>query len=88
LIRFKLAEMLEKRDKTMYQLSKESGIRPNTISQWYNNDELRHQLDEKGNSKDVKAISVDVLDKICKAIDCSIEDLIEYVPDNDNKPSE
>ncbi|MGG2091219.1 helix-turn-helix transcriptional regulator [Bacillus sp. S13(2024)] len=72
MIKFKLAEMLENRGKTMYWLSKETGVRPNTISQWVNNE----QLDE---DKKVKSISVEVLDKFCIALNCKIEDLLTVV---------
>jgi putative transcriptional regulator len=81
MIRFKLNEVLNEKDKSMYWLSKETGIRPNTIGQWVNNEQLRFELDEQGKTKDVKSISVDVLNKICKALDCKVEDLIEYVDD-------
>lgn len=30
-----------------------------------------------------KAIRFSTLDAICKALDCSIEDILEYVPDKD-----
>lgn len=75
MIKFKLAEMLDKRGLTMYQLSKRTGIRPNTISQWVNNEEL--QEDDRG----VKAINVEVLNEICNSLDCRIEDIIEHIPD-------
>lgn len=70
MIKFKLAEILEKQEKTMYWLSKESGVRPNTISQWVNNE-------------DVKSISVDTLNKICKALKCNIADIVDYVDDDE-----
>jgi len=79
LIRIKLAEILELRGITMYQLSKITGVRPNTVSQWVHNEELRSE------DKDVKAISVDVLNAFCNALDCAASDLIEYIPDNDDK---
>ena len=78
MIRFKLAEMLEKRGMTMYQLSKATGVRPNTISQWVNNEELRKQ------GKEVKSITVDVLNAFCRELNCTVADLIEYVPDDDD----
>ncbi|WP_199425733.1 helix-turn-helix domain-containing protein [Thermaerobacillus caldiproteolyticus] len=72
MIKIKLKQLLEEKDKTMYWLSKNTGIRPNTISQWYNNEELSED-------KKVKEINVKALDKICKALDCKIEDILEYV---------
>ncbi|TCN25510.1 helix-turn-helix domain-containing protein [Mesobacillus foraminis] len=72
MIRFKLKERLEQENKTMYWLSKESGIRPNTISQWVNNEEL--EIDKK-----IKSINVDTLDSICETLNCDISDIIEHV---------
>lgn len=31
-----------------------------------------------------KYVSLEVIDKLCKYLDCQPGDLIEYVPDNDN----
>ncbi|MFB0847153.1 helix-turn-helix domain-containing protein [Paenibacillus oleatilyticus] len=78
---FKLADLLDQRQMTMYQLSKKTGIRPNTLSQWVNNDKLREE------DKQVKAISVEVLNLMCKALDCTPGDLLEYAPDDDNTKS-
>lgn len=72
MIKFKLTEVLEKQGKSMYWLSKESGVRPNTISQWVNNDDLP-------NEDKVKSISVDTLIKICRTLNCQISDLFEVV---------
>lgn len=70
MIRFNLKRYLDSRKITMYQLSKISGVRPNTISQWYNDD-----------GADVRSISVDTLNAVCKALNCRIEDIVEYIPD-------
>ncbi|MCM3273939.1 helix-turn-helix domain-containing protein [Paenibacillus elgii] len=78
---FKLVDLLDQRQMTMYQLSKKTGIRPNTLSQWVNNDKLREE------DKHVKAISVEVLNLMCKALDCTPGDLLEYAPDDDNAKS-
>ncbi|MBT2736139.1 helix-turn-helix transcriptional regulator [Bacillus sp. ISL-7] len=71
MIKFKLNEVLNQKGKTMYWLSKTTGIRPNTISQWANNNALN--LEDQ-----VKSISVDNMDKICKALECNVEDLFQY----------
>lgn len=81
MIKFKLDELLEGQGKSMYWLSKNSGVRPNTISQWVNNEHLSEE--EK-----VKNISADTLDKICDALGCKIEDLIEHVKTNESKGRE
>lgn len=62
---------------TMYQLSKKTGIRPNTLSQWVNNGKLRAE------DRHVKAISVGVLNLMCEALDCTPGDLLEYIPDDE-----
>lgn len=59
----------------MYWLSRKTEIRPNTISKWVNNEQL--QEDEK-----VKSINVDALNKICKVLNCKIEDIIEFIEDD------
>jgi putative transcriptional regulator len=66
MIRFNLDQLLEKNNMTMYQLSRSSGVRPNTISQWAKNE-------------DVKSINKDSLNAICKALKCSVGELIEYI---------
>lgn len=45
-----------------------TGIRPNTISDMYN------ELSER--------INIIYLDKICEVLDCDISDLLEYVPND------
>jgi putative transcriptional regulator len=78
---FKLADVLNEKDKSMYWLSKETGIRPNTISQWVNNNVLTEE--EK-----VKSISVDNINKICKALQCNVEDLFQYTEDEKDDSSQ
>ncbi|ALP36355.1 transcriptional regulator [Paenibacillus sp. IHB B 3084] len=68
MIRFTLEEMLKKREMSMYALSKSSGIRPNTISQWVTNEGV-----------DVKSITIETLDRVCSALDCQPGDLIKYI---------
>lgn len=48
------------------KLSELTGIRPNTINEWYNEIAV--------------SLRVEHLDKICEALECSIDDLIEVVP--------
>lgn len=72
MIRFKLHELLNEREITMYQLHKMTGVRPNTISQWYNDDKLQ------GEGKGVRSITRETLEAFCEALECNVEDLIEY----------
>ena len=48
-----------------------AGIRPSTINEWY------HEL--------VPRLNVDHIDKICEALDCTITDLLEYIPNERKK---
>lgn len=77
MIVFKLADLLDQRQMTMYQLSEKTGIRPNTLSQWVNNGKLRAE------DRHVKAISVEVLNLMCEALGCTPGDLLEYIPDDE-----
>ncbi|MCY8123330.1 helix-turn-helix transcriptional regulator [Bacillus spizizenii] len=75
MIKFKLDKLLEKHDKSMYWLSRKTEIRPNTISKWVNNEQLSEE--EK-----VKSINVEALNRICKVLNCKLEDVIEFVEDD------
>lgn len=64
----KLNEKLEELNITKYQLHQLTGIRPNTIADMCN--------------LTTKTVSLENLDKICKAIKClSLSDIIEFIPD-------
>lgn len=67
MIYFKVAELMGKRRMTKQKLSKETGIRPNTVASLW-----------KGESK---RIEIKHLDALCKALDCQPGDLFEYIPD-------
>ena len=56
---------------TQKELAIKTGIRPNTINEWY------HEF--------VERINIDHLNRICEVLDCTIPDLLEYIPDD--KPS-
>lgn len=55
-------------------LHKETGLNRNTISNLYHDK--------------AKRIDFDTIDKICKALNCTACDLIEYVPDDVRKNNE
>lgn len=71
MIKIKLSELLGKRRMTQQQLSQLTGIRPNTISDIYN--EMCARL------------NIDHLDRICEVLECDISDLIEYIPNKIKK---
>jgi putative transcriptional regulator len=70
MVRIYLSKLLGERRWTQKDLAKATGIRPSTINEWY------HEI--------VQRINVEHLEKICEALNCSISDLLEYIP-NDKK---
>ncbi len=72
-IRFKLADQIEKRQFaegrriTIQEIATETGLNRMTLSKI---------LNHKGHSA-----GTDVLDKLCAYFNCGLEDLAEYVPD-------
>lgn len=71
MIKIKLCELMGKEKMTRKYLAELTGIRPNTIGDLY--------------KEDVKKIDLNALDKICSVFDCAISDVLEYIPDNENK---
>lgn len=65
MIKFKVKVMLAVRKMTQKQLAEVTGIRPPTVSAIC--------------LGTVKHIPVDVLDKMCKALNCQPADLMEFV---------
>ena len=67
MIKIKLSDLLGKNKMNQKTLSTITGIRPATISKMY--------------YEEVKRIDVKHLDNICKAFDCEISELLEFIPD-------
>jgi len=67
MVKINVAEMLGKHKMTRKQLSEITGIREATVGLLYN--------------ETIKRIEVEWIDQLCKAFDCSVSDLIEYIPD-------
>lgn len=63
-IKFKLAQILKDRNLSKNKLSITSGVRSDTILRLC-----------KGN---LTRLDLDIVCRLCKTLDCSIEDLIEY----------
>ena len=66
-IKIHLGRLLGERKLRASEVARKTGINKNTLSSLYN---------EK-----VSGIRFDTLEKLCKFLDCSIGELIEYVPD-------
>lgn len=71
MIKFKTKVMLAIREKNQTEMSKETGIRQPTVSALC--------------TGSAKHIPVDVLDKICKYLNCQPGELLEYVPDQEEE---
>lgn len=71
MIRIKLSELLGKHKMNQKTFSRLTNIRPATVSKMY--------------YEEVKRISIDQINSICKAMDCEISELFEYIPDQNTK---
>jgi putative transcriptional regulator len=67
MVRINLAVLLAYKKWKVADLSKVTGIRYNTLSDMY------HEFTER--------ISLEHIDLICRALGCTVGDLIEYIPD-------
>lgn len=66
MVRIHLSTLLGERKMTQKDLATKTGIRAATINQYY------HEF--------VDRINVEHIDKICEVLNCSISDLLEYIP--------
>lgn len=66
MVKIHLSRLLGERRMSQSDLSKMTGIRASTINEWY------HEI--------VARLNVDHIDKICEALNCKSEELIEYIP--------
>ncbi|MBC8570957.1 helix-turn-helix domain-containing protein [Zongyangia hominis] len=66
-VKINLKEILKEKRMTMKELSVLTGIRPNTISNLSKETAMRIQFDQ--------------IDALCKALDCTVGELFEYIPD-------
>lgn len=71
MIKIHLSRILGEKRMSQAELARRTGIRPSTISDIYN--EMTERL------------NIEYLDRICEYLDCSIMDLIEYIPNKQKK---
>ena len=57
---------MEKHDINVYRMSKLTGLKYNTIKSYYNNAPLTK-------------VDLDVVAKMCYVLNCSVDDILEYV---------
>jgi len=67
MIKIKLSDLLGKNKMSQKALANITHIRPATISKMY--------------YEEVKRIDINQLNNICKAFNCEISELLEYIPD-------
>lgn len=67
MIKIKLSDLLGKNKMSQKALADITHIRPATISKMY--------------YEEVKRIDINQLNNICKAFDCEISELLEYIPE-------
>lgn len=71
MIKIKVSDLLGKHKMNKKQLAEAANIRPNTVGALY--DESIQRLDK------------DMLNNLCKVFNCTISDILEYVPDKEDK---
>lgn len=71
MIRIHLSRLLGERRMTQKKLSDLTGIRRNTINEWY------HEI--------TISLKVEHIDRICEVLNCSADELIEYIPNKKPK---
>lgn len=69
-IKFKLKVLLAMNEMTQKELAETTGVRAPTISAICTNK--------------IKQVPVDVIEKICRALNCQPGDIIEYIEDETN----
>ncbi len=66
-IKINVSTLLGQRKMTMSELSGKTGIRPSTISNLY--------------YEETKRIEIDQINALCKALNCTVGDIFEYIED-------
>lgn len=67
MIKINLAKILDEKGITQSRLAELTGIRPGTINAYY------HQF--------IKRMNVSDINELCKVLNCSLNDLLEYISD-------
>lgn len=68
MIQLNIKQILQNKSKTAYWLAKKTGISPNNIGKICNGE--------------TKNIRLDTMEKLCKALECEIEDLFLFTKDD------
>lgn len=68
-INIKVKDIMDKKDISIYQMSKLTELKHSTIKSYYTNAPLTR-------------IDLDVVAKLCYVLECKIDDVLEYSPKN------
>jgi len=71
MVRIHLSRLLGEKRMSQKILAELTGIRPNTISEWYNEITV--------------SLKVEHIDRICEVLGCSLDELIEVIPNKTPK---
>ena len=71
MVRIYLSKLLGERRMSQRELSELTGIRPNTINEWY------HEI--------AVSLRVEHIDRICEVLGCSVDELIKVIPNKNPK---
>lgn len=71
MVRIYLSRLLGEKRMSQKRLSELTGIRPNTINEWYNEIAV--------------SLRVEHIDRICEVLGCSVDELIEVIPNKTPK---
>ena len=70
-VEIKLGSIMDKKNISIYQMSKLTSLKHSTIKSYYNNCPITR-------------VDLDVLSKLCYVLNCNIEDILEYRYPNSN----
>ena len=68
-VEIKLSSIMNKKNISIYQMSKLTSLKHSTVKNYYNNCPLTR-------------VDLDVISKFCYVLNCKIEDILEYVYPN------
>ena len=65
-VEIKLRSIMDKKNISIYQMTKLTSLKHSTVKSYYNNCPLTR-------------VDLDVISKLCYVLNCNVEDIIEYV---------
>ncbi|MCZ6635388.1 MAG: helix-turn-helix transcriptional regulator [bacterium] len=76
MIQIKLRDMMfQRRIRNLSELARQAGVARQTLDGLYNRPE------------NVKGIRLETINRLCQALECRIEDVMQYVPDHEANPT-